>query len=65
MNIPQEAIEAAVLAMDGASLCGCSDCQMAEYSKILYRQLAAACLAEALPAIEKEIRAQVAAELRG
>ena len=27
MNIPQEAVEAAVLAMDGASSCGCSDCE--------------------------------------
>ena len=56
MNIPQEAVEAAVLAMDGASLCGCSDCQRATALNIL---------AAALPHIEKEIRAQVAAELRG
>ena len=56
MTIPQEAIEAAVLAMDGASLCGCSDCQ---------RVTALNIITAALPAIEKEIRAQVAAELRG
>ena len=56
MTIPQEAIEAAVLAMDGASLCGCTDCQ---------RVTALNIITAALPAIEKEIRAQVAAELRG
>ena len=56
MNIPQEAVEAAVLAMGGASLCGCTDCQ---------RVTALNILTAALPAIEKEIRAQVAAELRG
>ena len=56
MNIPEEAVEAAVLAMDGASLCGCTDCQ---------RVTALNIITAALPAIEKEIRAQVAAELRG
>ena len=35
MNIPQEAVEAAVLAMDGASLCGCSDCQRVTALNIL------------------------------
>ena len=56
MTIPEEAVEAAVLAMDGASLCGCTDCQ---------RVTALNIITSALPAIEKEIRAQVAAELRG
>ena len=56
MTIPEEAVEAAVLAMDGASLCGCTDCQ---------RVTALNIITAALPAIEKEIRAQVAAELRG
>lgn len=55
MNIPQEAIEAAALAIDG-EFCGCSDCR---------RVTALDALTSALPAIEKEIRAQVAAELRG
>ena len=56
MSIPQEAVEAAIQAMGGASLCGCSDCQ---------RVTALNIITAALPAIEKEIRAQVAAELRG
>ena len=54
MTIPQEAIEAAVLAMDGASLCGCTDCQ---------RVTALNIITAALPAIEKQIRAQVGQEL--
>ena len=66
MTIPQEAIEAAAQSIYETSWYGDVPLrwgEMAEDSKIFYRQRAAACLAEALPAIEKEIRAQVGQEI--
>lgn len=74
MTIPQEAVEAAAFALDGhswmtdneVSLCACGEVlkPSLEYAGYAYRShLAELALAAALPAIEKEIRAQVAVEM--
>ena len=52
--ITQEAVEAAIQAMDVASSCECSDCERLTVLDIL---------TAALPAIEKQIREQVGQEL--
>lgn len=67
MIIPQEAIEAAAQSIYETSWYGYVFLrwgEIAEANKIFYRQRAAACLAEVLPAIEKQVRAEVAAEIR-
>lgn len=74
MNIPQEAVEAAAFALDGhswmtdneVSLCACGEVlkPSLEYAGDAYRShLAELAIAAALPAIEKQIRAQVAADI--
>ena len=61
MTITQEAVGAAANALYGKPICFNPECEGCEYE----RGEARAALAAALPHIEKEIRAQVAAELRG
>ena len=66
MTITQEAVEAAAQSIYKTSWYGDVPLrwgEIAEASKIFYRQRAAACLAEVLPAIEKQIREQVAADI--
>ena len=62
MSVPQEAIEAAAKTLYEAPWGGplLPWEEATEVNKLVYRQRAAACLAEALPAIEKEIRAAAA-----
>ena len=60
MNIPEEAIEAAAFAFWGKQFCTDSECEGCEYELSETRSA----LEAAIPAIEKELRAQVAAEVR-
>ena len=62
MTIPEEAVEA-VAKVHYEYVCSDSDWNSTKF-KELYRWRALAYLEAALPAIEKEIRAQVAAEIR-
>ena len=66
MTIPQEAVEAAAKILYEAPWGGMLLPweEATEVNNLVYRQRATACLAEALPSIEKMIREQVAAEVR-